>query len=123
MANLTPVEALPGLKLLRTQMAKSLPDSTELSESISIKTEKVASRWLGPFRGMTTPSHHKCAAVPPPIRAAGAGAKSIRPTTLDAVGSSILLARLAHSTPMAARPCCNWFMTSSALEAKALGDM
>ena len=80
-------------------MAKSVPESTELSDSISIKTEKVASRWLGPFRGMTTPSHHKCAAVPPPIRAAGAGVGAFFTPT----GYGTPLALNADGTPKETR--------------------
>ena len=107
-------------------MVRSLAARTLSTLSMSIITKKAASRrcgFLARFFGMTTPSHHKCAAQRPPGKADGAAANAILPTTLDTAASSMRDARLAHNTPMAALPCCNWFITSSELLASALGVM
>ena len=104
-------------------MVESLAALVASSLKASINTWNTRSRSFVMFFGMATPSHHKCVALLPPAIAAGAAANSILPTILEAAGSSMRAARVAHSTPMAALPCWNWFITSSELEANALGVM
>ena len=99
-------------------MVESLPARVVSSSSASINTWNTVSRSLLRFLGMATPSHHRCVALLPPGMAAGAAANSIFPTIFEAAGSSMRAARLAHSTPMAALPCMNWFITSSELDAR-----